>query len=192
MTEAPAGPQSPPAHKPRGPRLRFLVVGVVLAVGLGVGLFSSLDTGSQAPPALGRVAPTFSIPALSGNGTVGLPQTPRSGRPAVLVFFASWCTPCKVEIPAIARTYRSQPAASRVEIIGIDGEDPPGNARAFVAAASVTFPVGTDPDYRVTSGLYYFLGDPDAVFVRSDGTIARIVRGPITSAQLLAGERHLG
>jgi hypothetical protein len=48
-----------------------------------------------------------------------------------------------------------------------------------------------DPDYRVTEGLYYFVGDPDAVFINGDGTIAHIVRGPITRAQLVTWERRL-
>ena len=40
----------------------------------------------------------------------------------------------------------------------------------------MTFPVAYDPDADVTSGLFYFDGDPYAVFVNGDGTIAKIVR----------------
>jgi hypothetical protein len=55
----------------------------------------------------------------------------------------------------------------------------------------VTFPVAVDADYRVTEGLYYFVGDPDTVFVNGNGTIARIVRGPVTAAELVSWERQL-
>jgi peroxiredoxin len=79
----------------------------------------------------------------------------------------------------------------RVTVIGIDGMDPTGDARAFVRKSGVTFPVAADADYRVTEGLYYFDGDPDTVFIDGNGTIARIVRGPITASELVSWEREL-
>jgi len=91
----------------------------------------------------------------------------------------------------IAAAFRSQPAASRVEVIGVDGMDPTGAALRFVHQSGVTFPVGADPDYRVTEGLYAFVGDPDAVFVDGNGTIVRIVHGAITASQLRRWERAL-
>ena len=62
--------------------------------------------------------------------------------------------------------------------------DPTGRPCRFVHQSGVTFPVGADPDYRVTEGLYAFIGDPDAVFVDGNGTIVRIVHGAITASQL--------
>lgn len=170
----------------------FLLVGLVVAAGLGVGLFTSIGTPTQAVPTAGSAAPSFSLAALTGRSPVGTPTTGGgNGRPAVLVFFASWCGPCHVEMPALARAYRDQPRPNRVPVIGVDGMDPVHNALAFVHSSGVTFPVAKDPDYKVTEGLYGFDGDPDAVFVRADGTIARIVHGPITATQLVTWERGL-
>jgi thiol-disulfide isomerase/thioredoxin len=174
----------------RRPRLVFLAVGVVLAVGLGIGLFSSLGSPKAAVPAVGTAAPSFSLGALEGQGTVGVPADGGgAGRPVVLVFFASWCPPCRTEIPELAQAYRSQPTHSRVALIGVDGMDPTPAARQFVHDSGVSFPVAADRDYRVTEGIYAFNGDPDAVFIDGHGTISRIVHGSITAAELRAWER---
>ena len=109
----------------------------------------------------------------------------------MLVFFASWCAPCRAEVPAIAAVYRAQGSGHRVAIIGVDGMDPTDKALTFVHGSHVTFPVAVDADYQVTEGLYYFDGDPDAVFVNGNGTIAHIVHGPITAAELVTWERRL-
>jgi cytochrome c biogenesis protein CcmG/thiol:disulfide interchange protein DsbE len=186
-----SGPDGAGAAPPR-PRIVFLLIGLVVAVGLGVGLFTSIGTPKAAVPAAGSPAPSFSLASLTGGGPVGTPASGGgNGRPAVLVFFASWCGPCHAEMPALARAYRDQTPSGRVAVIGVDGMDPVHSALAFVRASGVSFPVAKDPDYRVTEGLYGFDGDPDAVFVKADGTIARIVHGPITAPQLLTWERDL-
>lgn len=190
------GAQPPPtnaiAGPPTRPRIVFLVVGIVLATALGVGLFTSFGTPKPAVPTVGAAAPAFSLPLLGGGGKVGTPANGGGdGKPAVLVFFASWCTPCQTEVPAIAAAYRHQAGSGRVAVIGVDGNDPTSAALAFVHESGVTFPVVVDPDFQVTEGLYYFSGDPGAVFINGNGTIDHIVRGPITRSDLLTWERRL-
>jgi cytochrome c biogenesis protein CcmG, thiol:disulfide interchange protein DsbE len=175
----------------------FLLVGVVLAAGLGFGLFSTVGSGRSGPPAPGVPAPSFSLPRLGGGGTVGAPADGGGGgRPAVLVFFASWCAPCQAEMPAIATAYASQQRhggrLARIAVIGVDTADPTSQALAFVHKSKVTFPVGADRAYDVTEGSYYFNGDPDAVFIDGNGTIVHIVHGAITAAQLVHWENKLG
>lgn len=172
----------------RRPRARFLVIGLVVAAALGVGLFTSYGSNATAGrPGVGDAAPTFSLPALSGHGRVGIPADGGGqGRPAVVLFYASDCVPCQKEIPALAAAYRHQ-TSGRVAIIGVAAADPA--PRAFARASHITFPVGLDTDLGVTEGAYYFSALPEAVFVTGSGTIAAIHYGALSTAQLAAGER---
>lgn len=164
---------------------------------LAIGLFTGIGTGtSGGRPKVGTAAPSFSLPRLGGRGSVGIPGNGGgNGRPAVLVFYASWCPPCRQEIPALAAAYRRQQRSggplARVQLIGVDGYDPTPNALRFARASGITFPVGVDAKYDVTEGLYYLTGDPDAVFVRGDGTLAGIVQGSLTVAELHRWEHRL-
>lgn len=174
----------------------FLLVGIVLAAGLGFGLFSTVGPGQSGPPTPGSAAPSFSLPRLGGGGTVGTPKDGGGGgRPAVLVFFASWCAPCQVEMPALSTAYRSQQhhggKLARIALIGVDTADPTTQALAFVHKSKVGFPVAADRTYDVTEGSYYFNGDPDAVFIDGNGTIVHISHGAITAAELVHWESKL-
>ncbi len=118
------------------------------------------------------------------------------GTPAVLLFFGNWCPSCHQELPPLAAAVRQQDhaggALARIRVIGVDSEDSTSSARSFIHSAGVTFPVAYDPDVSVTSGLFAFDGDPYAVFVNGDGTIAKIVRGAVlTPSSLTADERAL-
>jgi thiol-disulfide isomerase/thioredoxin len=181
----------------RKPRKIFLLVGVVIATALGIGLFTSLGTASgSGPPQPGRAVPSFSAPRLNGPGTVNVPgDGGGNGHPAVLLFFGNWCAVCHTEIPSLAEAVRRQRAAggglARVQIIGVDSEDTTADGTAFVHASGVTFPVAYDPNVTITSGDFYFTGDPYAVFVNGDGTINQIIAGPLSVARFSAAEGKL-
>jgi peroxiredoxin len=193
-----AAPQAPPAPPPpRKPRKVFLLVGLVLSVALGIGLFTSLGTPAKSGiPQVGDQVPSFSAPRLNGSGTVQVPATAgAAGTPAVLLFFGDWCAICHTELPPLATAVRRQEAAggalATVHVLGVDSEDTRQDGLAFVTASRVAFPVARDPDVTITSGDFYFEGDPYAVFVKGDGTIGAIVRGPMSVTTFIADEEKL-
>ncbi|HVB90600.1 MAG TPA: TlpA disulfide reductase family protein [Acidimicrobiales bacterium] len=198
MTDAaPDGPPLPPTRRPA--RKIFLLVGVVLAAALGVGLFTNLGTSgkSQGAPHVGGPVPPFSALAVDGSGRVGVPADGGgNATPAVLLFFGNWCPECHQELPQLAAVVRQQEATggalSGIRVLGIDSLDSLSDARSFLKSSGVTFPVAYDPNVTITSGAFYFEGDPYAVFVNGDGTINRIVRGAtLTPAAMTADERAL-
>jgi peroxiredoxin len=193
MTDTtPAPAVAPP---PRKPRKVFLVVGLVVAAGLGVGLFTSVGTNkASGPPRVGAPVPAFTAARVNGSGTVQL-AAGGDGSPTVILFFGRWCSLCHTELPPLAAAVRAQAsgggALSQVQVIGVDSEDTLPNAKSFVHSTGVTFPVAYDPNLTITSGAFYFEGDPHAVFVNGNGTVSRIVGSVLTPAALVADEKKL-
>jgi thiol-disulfide isomerase/thioredoxin len=104
--------------------------------------------------------------------------------PVVLTFFASWCTPCQTELPAIARIAAQETSAGgRIHFVGIDGNDDPSSGLAFARRSGVTFPAGSDPTEDVARALG-LPGLPDTVFVDRSGHVVNVVEGPISEATL--------
>jgi thiol-disulfide isomerase/thioredoxin len=195
MTGLATAPLAPPP--PRKPRKTFLLVGLVAAVVLGIGLFTSIGTNKKTgPPHQGGRVPSFSAPRLNGSGTVQVPQDGGSGgTPAVLLFFGEWCQNCHAELPALAAAVRQQERAGgplgKVHVIGVDSEDTKSVGEKFVKSTGVSFPVARDPNIAILSGAFYFPGDPYAVFVKGDGTISAIVPGALSVAKFTAEEQKL-
>jgi peroxiredoxin len=187
----------------RKPRKRFILIGlgIGLLIILLIGLLTNIGTSSTtpSPPDPGGSVPSFSGANLgpTGPSQVSVPADGGgSGTPAVLLFFGAWCPSCKAELPPLAAAVRKQDQAhgalSRIHVIGVDSFDKTSIAKSFIHAEGVTFPVASDPEADITSGLFYLRGDPYAVFVNGDGTIAKIVRGAVlTPSSFTADERAL-
>ncbi len=209
MTDAVPAPTAAPDPVPgagpvRKPRKVFLLYGfgIGLAIVVLIGLFTDLGKGpgaSGGSPHQGGPVPAFSAANVgpTGPGQVVVPADGgSSGTPAVLLFFGNWCPDCHQELPGLAAAVHSQEAShgtlSRIRVIGVDSEDSRPSAQSFIKSAGVTFPVAYDPNTSILSGAFYFEGDPNAVFVNGNGTIARIVRGDtLTPASFTADERAL-
>ncbi len=140
--------------------------------------------------AVGLPAPTFTLrtmnPEASGLGVVSLERyvgpeaEDAQARVVLLSFFASWCEPCKKEMPYLQQLhemYRDQ--GLRVLSVSIDREEPGlSQARQVAARAKVTFPVLSD---RFNFLARRYLGEqsplPSVFLVGRDGNILRIERG---------------
>jgi thiol-disulfide isomerase/thioredoxin len=145
---------------------------------VGVGLWLGLTVADGSAGA--RSAPSFSLARLGGGPAVTVPVAGHRGTPVVLTFFASWCTPCRTELPMIAGVARHQPSAGRlVAFVGIDGNDDPASGLAFARSSGVSFPVAVDADSSVAPR-YGLVGYPDTVFVDATGHIAGTVQGPVS------------
>jgi peroxiredoxin len=185
----------------RRPRKRFIFIG--LGIGLLIILIVGLTTSIGTSPSTSAPKPNGPLPAFSrqnvgpsGQAQVSVPGGDGSGTPAVLLFFGNWCPSCHQELPPLAATVQAQEksggALAKVRVIGVDSEDSVSKAKSFIKAAGVTFPVAYDADASLLSGLFYFRGDPNAVFVRGDGTIDKIVQGDgLTPSSFTADERAL-
>ena len=119
-----------------------------------------------------------SVPRLSGVGelTVGRP----AARPTVVNLWASWCGPCRDEMPAVERFAKAHPD---VRVVGVAIDDAPDAARQFARELEVTFPLGIDRDDRVGDA-YGVTGLPTTLFLDRQGRLAATWAGPVTEAEL--------
>jgi thiol-disulfide isomerase/thioredoxin len=166
--------------------LRHKVAAVVIAVCVvgsltGIGLASS-GSGQAARPA-DPAAPAFSFPALGHSGQrVSLGDY--SGKPVIVNFFASWCTPCKQETPLLAKFYRTEQA--KVALVGLDENDVLGNAMSFTRANNVSYPVGFDPQFSAADA-YGVNALPQTFFLNAKHHIVDRIFGAVTLTDLSKG-----
>ena len=164
-----------------------MAVGLAVVAG-GTGLvISRLDDGfvehQTQPVASDFDAPAFDLaPVRDGEPRVTLPG---GGKPIVLNFFASWCEPCKDELPLLQSTAEAR--AGEFSFVGIAHLDQRDDAREMLDEFGVTYPAGHDPGGE-TAPRYRLRGLPGTVFIRPDGTIASIKHGQISAGEL---DRHL-
>ncbi|MGJ9412797.1 TlpA family protein disulfide reductase [Aeromicrobium sp. CF4.19] len=112
--------------------------------------------------------------------------------PAVINLWASWCKPCREELPLLARL--DEELGDEVQVVGIDVADgDPEAALELAERSGVRYPQLFDPD-QLTKGPLRVAGLPQTVFVDEEGTMVATERVPYRSyADLTAAvERHLG
>jgi thiol-disulfide isomerase/thioredoxin len=130
------------------------------------------------------LAPDFVLPDLF-NDSLNRSLVDYSGRPVILNFWASWCVPCKEEMPALQRAYEKNRDAGLI-VLGINQTfvDDLDAAREFVYELSLTFPNVRDDTGNTSEGLYGVMGLPTSVFITPDGEIARKQIGQMTDEQI--------
>ncbi|HVS45724.1 MAG TPA: TlpA disulfide reductase family protein [Verrucomicrobiae bacterium] len=162
---------------------RWAVAGVaaVVAALLVWSYFQSGGTIAAAGPAglAGSRAPSFSVVDTAGR-SLGIANF--AGKTIVLNLWASWCPPCRAEMPDLERLYRDERARG-VIVIGIDQGESVGRAAAFARSLGITYPILVD-DRQQYGGVYAALGLPSTFVIDSHGTIVRGFDGPLTYAQM--------
>lgn len=113
---------------------------------------------------VGEEAPNFELKTLDGKK---VKLSDYRGKKVILNFWATWCPPCKAEMPDIQKYYNE--ADDDVEILAVN-IDPQYDVKKFVREANVTFPVLLDSDDEVNT-LYRILTIPTTYFIDGEGII---------------------
>jgi cytochrome c biogenesis protein CcmG/thiol:disulfide interchange protein DsbE len=157
-----------------------------LAVALVAGLLGLLiwkvAQGSQNKAKIGKPAPDFTLGRLDRPGSLQLSSL--RGKVVVLNFWASWCQPCKLEAPDLAASAKKW--SGRVVVLGVDVNDPRGDARGFMRKYGITYPIVHD-NKNVTSPKYGLTGLPETFFLDRRGRIVSHVISGIKAADLQRG-----
>ena len=134
--------------------------------------------------------PDLTLDCLGGGSPVRLSGL--AGTPTVINFWASWCAPCREELPLLAKAHRAY--GDQLQVLGVDFDDSAPDAAIEIAQRSgVTYPLLSDPD-STAKAPFKVIGLPQTVFVDAQGTMVATERVAFRSyADLTAAiEKHLG
>ncbi len=104
------------------------------------------------------------------------------GKVVVLNFWATWCPPCKKEMPLLEATYNKYKEKGLI-VLGVNYNEDSETITKFVKEMGITFPVALDRDFKVTKA-YGVLALPTTFFIDRNGIIRDRFRGEITEETL--------
>ncbi|MCJ7605725.1 MAG: TlpA family protein disulfide reductase [Dehalococcoidales bacterium] len=163
--------------------LKMVISSVILGVILVMAGCSSGSGGNL--PAPGRAAPDFELTSLAGQ-TVALSEL--RGSPVVLNFWATWCGPCRLEMPFLQMVHDSD--AWRQEglvVMGVNIQETAELVEMFMTDFGLTFPVLLDFSGN-TARQYNISGIPATFFIDKGGIIQKIKVGAYTNIAALEND----
>ena len=139
-------------------------------------------TGGAPPPSPreGFSAPDITLETLDGGQTT---LSELRGKVVLVNFWASWCPPCRAEMPAIESVYRAYNGLG-LEVLAVNttNQDDVAAAAAFVQELGLSFPIPLDHTGAVSAS-YNLRGLPSSYFIDQQGVIRSvIVGGPMSEA----------
>jgi cytochrome c biogenesis protein CcmG, thiol:disulfide interchange protein DsbE len=154
---------------------QWLAVVAVLA-GLVIGATALVKYGPEREPvAVGARAPDFRVVDLASGDTLSLRDRYR-GHVTLVNIWATWCEPCKVEMPSMQQLYDSLGARGfKIAAVSIDEGDPT-DVRNFGQAMHLTFDLLQDRSTRIQEA-YQTTGVPESFLLDREGTIMKRVIG---------------
>ena len=179
-----------------GKILVLLMMGAALGVGAGAAIWFAPDS-SPAPsaqatpgrpraaitaapaPIVGAQAPDFSLSDLQGRPFT---LSGASGKAVLINFWATWCDPCREELPLLDGIAKKYPGSLRV--IAVETGEPEEDVRAFADSLSLTaLTILLDPSLAVRDR-YLVRGLPTSFFINASGAVAQIKIGALDSSEI--------
>lgn len=129
-------------------------------------------SGIAASATISGPAPNFSLKSLSGEN---IKLSELTGNVVLINFWASWCGPCRQEMPILNAIHNKYKALG-FTVLGVNVEEQVANARSFIADRPVDFPILIDSNNTV-SRLYEVIAMPTTVVIDRDGQLRFLHRG---------------
>ena len=167
--------QESPQKNKRKRRIVIFCIVSLLNVGLLALILTQLltpATHSVTDPLVGHPAPNFTLVLLhADSGKSALSLSNLKGRPIVLNFWASWCQPCKEELPLLENAWKQMQAQKKnIVFLGIDFQESNSDASSFLLQHGITYLAGLDTDGSIANK-YGVSSLPQTIFIDRNGTV---------------------
>lgn len=130
-------------------------------------------------------APNFTLKTIAGQ-KVELYKT--EGKPTIINFWASWCGPCKHEMPLLEKAYQKYHDRVNFRMVNQTSQDSLSNIKLFMKQNHYTFPVILDPessdDTTVGTDKYQLVGIPTTFVIDATGKITHKIVGEMSQKEL--------
>ena len=157
-------------------RLPKIILTIILTSVLVWGPVTAGCSGQAQGPEIGKLAPDFELSSLDGK-VVSLSDF--RGKPVFLNFWATWCGPCRFEMPFIQKMYEGLSNEGLV-VLAVNVQENPATVKEFVESFGLTFPVLLDTNSEVRLA-YNIRGIPTTFFIDKNGIIQDIKIGAFAS-----------
>ena len=157
--------------------MRSILIGLFFVVFAGFSLSVKLDLRRPTETTkvrTGDAAPDFSLGTLQGN-PIELHRTATENKLVLVNFWATWCGPCRLEMPVFEKIYLEK-RKEGFEILAISVKEESKVVKAYLDKKPVSFPVLLDPEGTVADQ-YGIRAFPTTFQVNSDGKVERVTEG---------------
>jgi thiol-disulfide isomerase/thioredoxin len=161
--------------------LTSIIIGIAV-IATACSSSSGTDVATSTPFQETEIAPIFSVKTSDGGDFTLTEHIASDGRPIFLNLWASWCFPCREEMPAIDQSSQDFPD---IAFIGVSVQDSRTDAEDFVEEIGVTYLIGFDDENDVDDA-YKPLGLPASYIISGDGVIVERIFGKVTEEDLAA------
>jgi cytochrome c biogenesis protein CcmG, thiol:disulfide interchange protein DsbE len=162
-----------------GAAIMVALVGGWLLLGGGIERLRPRNPAEIGLPEVGEPAPDFALQSVSGEE---LRVSSQRGQVVLVNFWATWCVPCRSEMPAIERVYRQQ-AERGFRVVAVDVQESESEVQPFMTELNLTFPAVLDRDGYV-SRLYRARALPSSFLIDRQGIIRFVRVGALSQEQL--------
>jgi cytochrome c biogenesis protein CcmG, thiol:disulfide interchange protein DsbE len=157
-----------------------------LTSGRGVFLEDLTGLKDETAPRLGYRAPDFELPDLEGQKVT---LSALRGKPILLNFWATWCPPCRQEMPELQEFHRRY--GDQIVLVGVNWGEDPKTVKAFLDRLGVSYRNLVD-ERGTAFVLYRLTGIPESFFIDPEGYIRGAWIGPLTAKEIVQGFERLG
>lgn len=126
-----------------------------------------------------NAAPDFTLPQLDGST---LTLSSLRGKPTIINFWATWCPPCRRELPVLQAAFEEY--GDQIGFVAVDVKETADKVEAFVQEMGLTFPVVVDQNGQVSDVAYEVRGIPTTIFVDANGVVSARHIGPLEESDI--------